>query len=72
MEPTRVSSGFVVRCRHCRRIILADVPRIGPRESDALLSHLKYCQPELVARHGKRWQREMGALLEQFDVMKKF
>ena len=61
---------FIVRCRHCRRIILSDVPRIGPRESDALVSHLKHCQPDLAARHEQRWRTTLGALLEQFDVQK--
>lgn len=66
MSPT----SFIVRCRHCRRIILAEVPRIGPREADALVSHLKYCQPELAARQEQRWRTTLGALLEQFDVTK--
>lgn len=66
----RLSSGYVARCRHCRRIILADVPRIGPRESDALVSHLKHCQPDLAARQEQRWRNEMGSLLEQFVVQR--
>lgn len=64
LNPTR----FVVRCRHCRRIILSDIPRIGSRESDALVSHLKDCQPGSAAREEQRWREEMGPLLERFDV----
>lgn len=59
---------FVVRCRHCRRIILADVPRIGERESDALVSHLKDCLPERTACEEQCWRNEIGRLLQHFDV----
>lgn len=61
---------FLVRCRNCRRIVLSSVPRIGPRESDALVSHLKECRPDLTGRSDQRRQTEMGLLLEQFDVTK--
>ena len=66
-----MTSTFVARCRNCRRIILSDVPRIGARESDALVSHLKNCRPDLVARADQRWRTEMGPLLEHFDVQQK-
>lgn len=65
-----VSSNFLVRCRHCRRIVLVDVSRIGVRESDALVSHLKDCQPELARSREESWRKEIGALLEKFDVAK--
>lgn len=63
-----MNSGFVVRCRNCRRVVLTGVPRIGSRESDALVSHLKDCRPDLVTRGDQRWRNEMGPLLEQFEV----
>jgi hypothetical protein len=68
VEHFDVISGFVIRCRNCHRIVLARVPYIGARESDALVSHLKDCRPDLVAREEPRWRTEMGSLLEQFDV----
>jgi hypothetical protein len=63
-------STFVVRCRHCHRIALTNVPHIGERESDALVSHLKHCSPDLAAREEEWWRRELGRLLGQFDVSK--
>ncbi len=65
-----MSSSFVVRCRHCRRIVLASVPRIADREADALISHLKDCQPGRAAREEARWRAELGAVLEEFEVTK--
>jgi hypothetical protein len=58
---------FIVRCRSCHRIVL-DIVRIGDRESDALLSHLKTCRPDLVKAGEAGWRPELGSLLEQFDV----
>lgn len=62
-----MKQAFVVRCRTCRRIVL-NVPRIGERESDALVSHLKTCRPDLVEATALEWRPELGPLLEQFDV----
>ena len=63
-----MSDQFTVRCRSCRRTVLFKVPRIGDRESDALVSHLKMCRPDLVNPRGEFWRPELGPLLERFDV----
>ena len=68
LENRALSSSFVVRCRNCHRVVLASAPHIGARESDALVSHLKECRPDLVGRSDQRWRTELGSLLEQFDV----
>jgi len=63
-----MGGSFVVRCRSCRRIILDGIVRIGEREGDALVWHLKTCRPDLVRTDEVGWRPELGPLLMQFDV----
>ena len=63
-----MSYKFTVRCRTCRRVVLRNIVRLGDRETDALVSHLKECRSDLVSRGDQEWRIEMGPLLEQFDV----
>jgi len=60
--------GYIVRCRTCRHVVLRGVSRIADRESDALVSHLKDCRPDLVGPSDQQWRPQLGPLLDQFDV----
>ena len=67
-ELDEVIVGYTVRCRTCRRVVLRGVRRIADRESDALVSHLKECRPDLVGPSDQQWRPQLGRLLDHFDV----